>query len=408
VKALVFHFELPRLAMAKALGTLSDGGFLSGLGPVRYQDVPEPALLGDDWVIVETRYAGICGSDVKQVFLEGATDNPITSLISFPHVMGHEMVGTVVDVGRAVTRVKRGDRVACYPWLSCLVRGLPECRACREGRLTSCESFAAGALAPGMHAGNCRDVSGGFAPLLPAHESTVFPIPERVSFDVAALADPFAVSLHTVLKAPPADGETVLVLGCGTLGLLLVHAVSRLYPAATIVAVDVHEHVRSLAETLGAHHFYTERGAALVERIGALTGCVPHAPLSGLPWLLGGVDKIYDTVGAAPTLELGVRVLRPQGRLVMVGVAPPARFEWTPLYFKELELVGSNGCGLESWNGERVHAFELFLSLLVEERIDPAPLLTHRYPLEDYKEAFVVAKDKGRHRSVKVLFDFAR
>ena len=98
-------------------------------------------------------------------------------------------------------------------------------------------------------------------------------------------------------------------------------------------------------------------------------------------------------------------ILRPRGRLVMVGVATPARFEWTPLYFKELELVGANGCGIERWEGERIHAFELYLRMLAAGRVAPGPLLTHRFPLEDYKDAFVTALDKPRHRSVKVLFD---
>ncbi|HSQ67310.1 MAG TPA: alcohol dehydrogenase catalytic domain-containing protein, partial [Polyangiaceae bacterium] len=96
MKALSFHFSYPRLAAAKILGAFSDGGTLSRLGPLAYGDVPDAKLLGDDWVVIETRYCGICGSDVKQAWLEGAFDNPLSAIISFPHVVGHEIVGTVV------------------------------------------------------------------------------------------------------------------------------------------------------------------------------------------------------------------------------------------------------------------------------------------------------------------------
>ena len=94
MKALTFHLSYPRFAAGKMFGGLSRGG------PLVYENVPDARLFGDDWVIVETRYCGICGSDVKQAYLEGAFDNPMTAVISFPHVLGHEVVGTVVEAGR--------------------------------------------------------------------------------------------------------------------------------------------------------------------------------------------------------------------------------------------------------------------------------------------------------------------
>jgi hypothetical protein len=138
MKALTFHFSYPRFVAGKMFGGLSRGG------PLVYDDVPDAKLLGDDWVIVETRYCGICGSDVKQAYLVGAFDNPMTAVISFPHVLGHEVVGTVVEAGKDVRRVKKGDRVACYPWITCAVRGLPPCAACAAGDLALCQNFTGG------------------------------------------------------------------------------------------------------------------------------------------------------------------------------------------------------------------------------------------------------------------------
>jgi threonine dehydrogenase-like Zn-dependent dehydrogenase len=264
LRALVFSLDYLRLATARVLGAVSPRGYVSRLGPLRLQRVPDASLLGDRWVIVETRMSGICGSDVKQVFLDAAPDNPLQALVSFPHVPGHEPVGTVVEVGRAVTRVRAGDRVACYPWLSCVVRGLPECAACKRGQMSLCESFSKGPFAVGMHAGTCRDVSGGFAELMPVHETECWKLPDEVSFDAAVLADPFSVALHAVLKSPPRPGETVLVFGCGGIGALTVLVLATLFPEARVLAVDPRAHARDLARRLGARETFAETGKALI------------------------------------------------------------------------------------------------------------------------------------------------
>ncbi len=406
MKALTFTFNYGRLAAAKLLGAFSSRGYLSGLGPIGYEDVPDPRLLADDWVILKTRYCGICGSDVKQVFLDGARDNPLTSFITFPHVMGHEVLGVVEETGPAVSDLQRGDRVIAYPWLTCEARGLPLCDACEAGRLTFCRNFTRGDLAAGMHYGTCRDVSGGFAPLVPAHRSMCFKVPDGVSTEQAALADPFAVSLHAVLKAPPKPGATVLVVGCGALGMMVIHIVSRLFDGVNIVAVDRHEHLRPMAEQLGATTYLTLGGRDLIEAVAEMAEARVHNPMSGLPWLLAGVDAVYDTVGSARTLETDLRLVQPGGTVVVVGVATPARFEWTPLYFKEVNLVGASGCGMEEHDGRRSHGFSMFLDLLDKGRVSPEPLITHTFQLDQYRDAFVAAREKRTHRSVKVLFDF--
>ena len=407
MKALTFDFNVARLASAKALGSVSAGGFLGSFGPLRLVEVPDARLLGERWVVVKTSACGICGSDVKQAFMDAAMDNPLTAVISFPHVMGHEHVGTVVETGKAVTRVKVGDRVACSPWFSCAVRGLPLCPACERGQMSLCESFTAGPFAPGMHAGTCRDISGGFAPLVPVHETACYPLPESIALSTAVLADPFAVALHAILKAPPQPGETALVYGCGGLGVLVVHALARLFPETRVLAVDPRPHARALAEKLGASVTFAGSGAELVEAVGAGVGSAIRRPQLALPWLQGGVDRVYDTVGAAGTLETAVRVTRPLGTLVLVGVATPARFEWTPLYFKELVVMGASGYGIETLGGQRAHAFEHFFDLLAGGKLDVSGVITHRFPLAEYKDAFLTARSRGSAPAVKVVFEFS-
>lgn len=408
MKAVVFDYDLPRILYAKAAGKLSPQVYLSTLGPTRLKDVPEPSLLGDDWTVVSTVLCGVCGSDTKLHFMDADMDNPLSGLVSFPCIPGHEVVGVVERVGPAVTRVKVGERVALNPWLSCGPRGIdPPCPACAAGHYFLCEHFADGRLAPGMHTGNCRSVGDGFAPLLPAHESQLFPIPEKVSWDQAVLADPFSVSLHAVLKAPPADGERALVYGCGTLGLLTIAFLRAAYPQAEVVAVARHGFQAELAHAMGAHAVLRAGSTGeLITAVGRLSGERLIEPRYGPPWLHGGVDVVYDTVGSADTLAAGIRVARPRARIVITGVSRPRRFEWTPHYFKEIELVGSNAFGIEVFEGARRHAFEIFFALADEGRLALPPLVTHRFTLDNYQEALLVAHAKGRNRAVKVVFDF--
>jgi threonine dehydrogenase-like Zn-dependent dehydrogenase len=405
MRAITFDIRLGRIALAKALGSVSPRAFVSGLGPVRCETVGEPSLLGEDWLLVEPRLAGICGSDVMQAFLEAAADNPLSAVVSSPHVMGHEIVGTVVETGPGVRRFAAGDRVVVSPWLSCAPRGLPPCEACQAGHYPLCAHFFDGKLAKGMHLGNCRDVGGGFAELMALHESMLFRMPEGVSFDDAVLADPFSVSLHAILRAPPSFGETVLVYGCGSLGLLAIQILAVLFPGVTVLAVDHKPRLLPLVEKLGAKKLFTRRGSELVAEIAGHLGAALRRPFRGLPWIRDGVHKVYDTVGSSTSLEIAARIARPRASLVLVGVSEPRRFEWTPLYFKEISLLGSNAYGLELLGGERRHAVSIFLSLLEERRIQMGGMVTHRYPLERYGDAFMAAYDKRTSGAVKVVFD---
>jgi threonine dehydrogenase-like Zn-dependent dehydrogenase len=404
VKAVSFEMSLPRLAAARIAGFLHPRGFVARFGPLRLLDVPDPIPLADDWVIVRPAVTGVCGSDVKQIFLDADIDNPLRALISFPHVLGHEVAACIVGVGPGVKALRVGDRVAVSPWLPCKVRGLPACTYCAQGDYSLCESFTSGPFADGMHAGNCRDVPGGYSELMVAHESMCFPIPDAVTDEQAALSDPFSVALHAIRKAPPKTGETALVYGCGPLGLLTIHALARLYPETRILSVDLHEYLAPFARQMGADAFLCAQGAPLIEQIARATSARVRKVRMALPWVTGGVDRVYDTVGIAETLETAVRLVKPLGTIVLVGVGTPRRYEWTPIFFREVTVIGSNAYGVEELGGERQHGFRYYLKLCAEGRLDPTPMITHRFPLARYREAFVAARAKKAHAAVKIVF----
>ncbi|HEY8525247.1 MAG TPA: zinc-binding dehydrogenase [Acidimicrobiales bacterium] len=377
--------------------------------PMVLQDLPDPVLRGPDWAVLRTRLCGICGSDTKQVRMEGDADNPMTAFISFPQVLGHEVVATVEEAGPGVVDagIHPGQRVVLNPWLSCGPRGVaPPCPACRAGDYSLCWSFLDGGLAPGLHSGNSADATGGFAELLPAHRDMLVPVPDDVPDEVAVLADPFSVALHAVTRTPPPAGGRAVVYGAGALGTCALAVLGALHPTVEVAAVARWPAQAALAARLGARVFAPEPRAALVEELAAWSGGVVRRPWEGLPVVHpGAIDVVYDTVGDAATVEVGVRVLASRGSLVQLGVGTVERCEWTPWYFKELRLVGSNAFGLETVDGETRHAMVHYLDLVRAGRLDLDGLLTHTFPLARWEEAFAALADQGRSGAIKVALD---
>jgi threonine dehydrogenase-like Zn-dependent dehydrogenase len=412
VRALVFENSPLRLAATYLASRLTPRAFVSRFAPMQLREIAEPALPAPDWVRLRTALCGLCGSDYKQVFMNGGIDNPMTAMISFPQVLGHEVVARVEALGPEARGLAPGDRVVLNPWLSCATRGLPLCAWCERGELAQCLHFSDGVIPAGIHHGNSSGAFGGFAPQLVAHASQCIPVPDDVSDDEAVLADPFAVSLHAILHSPPeagpgpAPGPVALVYGCGTLGLLAIAILRCLHPQVRVLAVARYPHQAALATKFGAERVLAHAPASrIIDEVASLVGAEVKTPWRGLPMLNGGVDVVYDTVTSPETLEVGVRITRSRGRIVCLGVEIPKRFEWTPLYFKELSLIGSNAFGIEEIDGRRQHAMAWYFELIRTRRLDGTPIITHRFALDDYRAAFLACRDQGASGAVKVLFD---
>jgi threonine dehydrogenase-like Zn-dependent dehydrogenase len=396
LKALVFRHSLVREAAATIGGRVDQRAFVSRLAPVRLEDVPEQPLPASDWVRVQTKFSGLCGSDVKQILLNGARDNPLTALVSFPHVLGHEVVGRRADTGQ---------RVVLNPWLSCGPRGIePPCEACKSGRYPWCRNFRAGDLPVSIHLGNCAAAAGAHAERFAAHPTQLFPIPDDVSDDAAVLADPVSVSLRSILLAPPADDQPVLVYGSGTLAFAAIALLRHLYPAAQVWAATRPGARAELAARLGAQAVLSSVPDELVSQVAARVGTTPLEPWSKRDWLQDGPAVVYDTIGSTETVETSLRLLATGGSLVISGVEPPRRFEWTPLYFKEIRVVGSNGFGIEDVGGKAKHAMLHYFDF-IRAGLDLTPVITHRFPLERWDEAVLAVKNSRRTGAVKVLLD---
>ena len=381
--------------------------------PMGVQVVDDPRPLGPDWVVMQTRLCGICGSDSKQVFMDTGGDwgdAGMTAFISFPQVLGHEVVGTISEVGPETRGLDVGQRVLLQCWLSCAPRGIsPVCPACEEGEYALCWNFLDGRLAPGIHVGNSSDATGGFAEYVPAHSSMAIPIPDDITDEVAVLADPFAVALHSILHSPPPAGAKVVVWGAGALGSSAVAVLRALHPSVEICVVARTAAQQNLVRTLGAHHVVPseQEPLAIVEALAAWSGGILRKPWNGLPIAHPGfVDNVYDTIGHPTTIEQALRVMKPRGTISITGVNAPGRFEWSPWYFNEIRIVGSNAFAIEEVDGVRKHALEHYLDFVREGRVDISPMLTHTFRLDAWRDAFTTLARQDETGAIKVAFDY--
>ncbi len=394
VQALLFRHNLAKEAAAVIGGHLDKRAYVSKYAPISLEEVPEPVPPAAGWVKCETVMSGICGSDAKQIFLNGRRDNALTALVSFPHVLGHEAVARRLDTGR---------RVVLNPWLWCTPRGIePLCEACADGRYAWCRNFRYGDLPVAIHLGNCAGAPGVHAERFCAHESQLFEVPDALSDEAAILSDPVSVSLRSILLCPPDTSLPVLVYGSGTLAFAAIGLLRHLYPQLEIWAATRPGFRSSLAAKLGADAVLSSRPETLVREVSQQTGGTAIRPWSGKDWLQDGPSVVYDTIGSTETVETSLRLLHTGGTLVVSGVEPPRRFEWTPLYFKELRVIGSNGFGIEEVGGVRKHAFEHYFDF-ARAGLDLTAVVTHRFPLARWREAMLTLSDARHTGAVKVL-----
>lgn len=402
MRTLYFEKHIPRALAVKALRPIWPGVIWSPFSPFRAATLPEPALPGPRWLRVRNIQCGICASDVSLLRVDA---DPRAAIAAEPGLgriyLGHEAVGEVIETGPGVGRVRIGDRVVieARPIGSpnCHTQEIdPPCRQCAAGQSRFCENASAG-LGPDA-------VGAGWSDTYVAHETEIWPVPDDISDDQASLIEPMAVGVHAVLRARPAAGDKVLVLGAGTIGLLTLQAVKGLAPEAEVSVLARYEHQAEAARSLGAHRII--QGGDPYQAIAEVTGAKYYRALLNRGMLLGGFDVIYDCVGKAQTISDSLRWARARGRVVQVGSTfAPMKVDLTPNFYQEVDLIGSLTFGIESIHGESKHTFDLVIEMLQEGLLTEAGMITHRFPFERYREAIRIAMDKNQG-SIKVTLTF--
>lgn len=405
MRAISFAAPIPTYLATLAAGRVSERFYIGPHACTRLGDVDPPTLPGDRWVRIRTRMGGICGSDINVITLKAS---PSTSpFSSFPFVLGHENVGEVVEVGGAVRNVAVGERVTANPLLCCEARGIePPCEACATGSHSRCAHFTDGDVAPGMLIGTTRGTGGSWGEEFVAHESRIVRVPETMSDEEAVLIEPFACSVHAVRANLPGSGERVLVIGAGSIGLLTTAALHALAPDAEVTVLARHRFQGAHAERLGAARLVPARG----DYLGALAeagGTRLLKPILGKPVGVGGFDRTFVCIGGTRGMDDAMRFTRAGGTIVLLGNSSTMNgLDWTPLWLKELTVRGSLCYGAHAHASPEGGAFEEAASLIASGRAPIRPLLTHTFPLEEYRRAIDVARDKGGEESVKVAFRF--
>jgi threonine dehydrogenase-like Zn-dependent dehydrogenase len=394
MKGLVFERNLPRFAAARVAAQMAGSGRGAAVSPLRLSDVEPPELPGPDWARVRPLLAGICGSDLSTI--DGRSSRYFEDLVSFPFVPGHEVVG-VVEEGARSGGPEAGRRVVLEPVLGCVARGIdPPCAACAEGRTGGCERVGFGHLSPGLQTGFCADTGGGWSGAgLVAHLSQLHLVPDALSDEDAVMVEPTACAVHAALGSVQ-PGHTVAVLGAGTLGLTFLAALSVLTRPGTVLAGAKYPHQRRLAEELGADVVVDPDQLPRAVRLRSRS-------LQASGRLTGGADVVVDCVGSAESLAQCLGMVRPGGRLVLVGMPGTVRVDLAPLWHREVQLVGAYAYGTEETPTGRRRSFDIAMDVVAGRQL--GRLVSASYPLQRFEEALAHAGGAGRRGAVKVVFD---
>jgi len=323
---------------------------LYGIKDLRVEDVPKPKVEFGE-VLVKVKAATTCGTDLK-IFQRGYVEK----VIKLPTIFGHEWTGEVEETSEGLEWPSKGMRVRAGNSAPCL-----HCAMCQKGKYNLCE--------------NMIWLWGAYAEYIKVPSRMVFvnmqEIPEHVSYEEAAVAEPLACVLHGVEEAGVKLGDTVTIIGAGPIGLLHLLTVKKLGAEKTII-IDVVEERLSFAEKLGADETVNSSKTDAAETIRQLT--------SGY-----GADVVIEAIGLPATWEQALRIVRKGGTVLEFGGCPPGtevRLNAELLHYGEVKVLGT-------FHTTPLH-FRKALNLIASRTVDVRPLITRKMKLEEIKEAFEI------------------
>jgi L-idonate 5-dehydrogenase len=326
----------------------------------------EAAEPGAGQVGIAIKRGGVCGSDLHY-YRHGGFG---TIVLKEPMVLGHEVAGEVTTLGKGVTGLSIGQRVAVSPSLPC-----GTCAYCQKGQQNHCLDMRFYGSAMRM-----PHIQGAFQQQLVAEASQCHVIADGVSIEEAAFAEPFAVALHAIVRAGSLAGKRVLITGCGPIGALSVIA-ARFHGAQEIVATDISDFTLGMANRVGADQTINVAAA-------------PDA-MNAFKTNKGYFDVMIEASGNEAAVRTGLECLKPRGVLLQLGLGGDISIPQNMIVAKEIEMRGSF----------RFHEeFALAVDLINKQRVNFKPLLTEVIPVAEGVRAFELALDRTRAMKVQIAF----
>ncbi len=349
---------------------------LHAIGDLRYEDVPSPDISQGE-VLVKVRASGVCGSDVPRVMTKGA--------YSFPLIPGHEFAGEVAQISDDTQAcgsklphsiLKQGDRVAVFPLIPCR-----RCAYCQIGEYAQCDDYD--------YLGSRRD--GGFAEYVAAPADNLIPIPDNVDFDCAAMTEPASVALHALRRTGVDAGDSVAILGAGPIGIILAQW-ATICGAGRVFIADIVDEKLNVAREYGFSCINAAQEDT-VQRIVAET--------EGR-----GADICVEAAGTGVTFEQSLRAVRKLGKVILMGnvsgdVVIPERTA-SAILRGQLTIYGTWNSSFTPVPKNEWHAVLQFMN---SGKLNLKPLITHRFALEQAREAFDMMYER-REFFNKVMFVF--
>jgi L-iditol 2-dehydrogenase len=332
----------------------------AGIGNLEVKDVEKPRAISDT-VLVEVKSVGICGSDLQ--YYEWRTE------IKTPVVLGHEFAGEIVELGEGVKGWKIGDRVVSET--SAVICGT--CLYCRSGNYNLCKE----------RKGFGSGVNGAFAKYLAVPTRLLHRLPDNLSYDEGAVVQPCADIVHAVtINAQILPGDTVVVLGSGPMGLLTTQvAKARGAGKIIVTGLGIDAGRLRIAKEVGADLTINVEVEDLIERIKQLTNGV-------------GADVVFEVTGSGPAMMQALDTVRRQGQIIVIGVnIKPVALNMFKILENEITIQGSS---MSNWKD-----YERAIDLISRGVIKIHPLITHKFPITEYNQAFKLLVEK---KAGKILF----
>jgi len=371
--------------------------------PLKLINTQKPGIDDEDYVVIKNHLSGICGSDLQQINVDVSFSSSVLarvgSRVGSDAVLGHEVVGKIIEKGKNVSKFSIGDRVVIADDVNCHTLQRTLCEYCRGGTPILCSVQ--------KHTDEDKGKGGGWSEFMTRHQSQLFQVPDAVSDEEAVLAEPLSTSVRAVLRSPVKNGDKVLVIGLGSLGLGIFVAMKWLnIELSEFTALGLTPIQAGRSTKLGATSVVIPPPQNIMNKISEIL----ETRLLGKPGnqlLERGYDVVFDCVGKAKTTDIALRCIKARGTMVRVGFSMRIEpYDLSMVSIGELNIIGCHGYGIDAWNNQRMHTIDRVLGFMKDSPIDLAGFGPTTYRIDDYQSGIGAALNNKHEVAVKMAFDY--